>query len=118
MLGRVSTKPLWHKQRPQIGQSQDPPQYSTPENRALVERKIRPTTGELREKKEEVNRQIDKKLHPIECMRNMKLNVLSTKIASSIRNAVQNVCSLQSKEFPKFNLESEEKAIRKYQRAV
>lgn len=78
------------------------------QRKALVKRKIRPTTGELREREEEFNRQIDKKLHPIEDMRNMELNALSTKITSSIRNAVRKVCSLQSKKHPKFSLETEQ----------
>lgn len=77
------------------------------QRKALVERKIRPTTSELQEKEKEFNRQIDKKLQPIEDLQNMELNALATKITSSIRNAVRKVCSLQRKKHPKFSLETE-----------
>lgn len=60
-----------------------------------MEKKIRPTMGELRGREEEYSTQIEKKLRTIEELQELELNELSNKITSSIRTAVKKVCSLR-----------------------
>lgn len=65
------------------------------ERRRLIAKKIRPIRYKMKEKKDEFNTQIDKKLQPTEELGGLELNVLSTKITNSIQTAVKKVCSMQ-----------------------
>ncbi|XP_070152510.1 craniofacial development protein 2-like [Polyergus mexicanus] len=65
------------------------------ERRRLIAKKIRPTLYEMKEKKDEFNTQMDKKLRPTEELWDLELNEVATKITNSIQTAVKKVCSMQ-----------------------
>ncbi|XP_070159981.1 craniofacial development protein 2-like [Polyergus mexicanus] len=77
------------------------------ERKRLMEKKIRPTMAELKGKEEEYNTYIERKLCPVEDLKGLPLKKLTSKITSSIRTAVKQVCSLRPRRNPKISPDTE-----------
>lgn len=67
------------------------------ERKKQMEKIIRPTSNQLKEKIEDYNAQINKKLEPTENLRNLTLNEIAVKIVGSIKVATKSVCSMKAK---------------------
>ncbi|KAM0735271.1 LINE-1 retrotransposable element ORF2 protein [Formica fusca] len=77
------------------------------ERKRLMEKKIRPTMAELKGKEEEYNTYIERKLCPVEDLKELPLRDLTSKITSSIRTAVKQVCSLRPRRNPRISPDTE-----------